>query len=357
MIRRTSSLRRPPAAAAPTPVVSIGLPVHNGANWLQVTLDSLARQSLGDFELIIADNASTDGTGEICRERAAHDPRIRYIRNDANLGAAANYNLVLELAQAPLFKWHAHDDQLAHDCLEKSVAALARHPQAVACITGARRLDSLGREVLQWSSPLRGTESPDPAVRFGTIVRTFYCHWTEIFSVMRRSAISRVMPHRVFRGTDIAILAELALLGPFARIDEPLFIHRDHAARYYHTADRDPAAVLSWYDPKQRDERVWHKWALYRSHLAAIRRHRLPLSLRLRCYAHVIRSMAMWVNVKGLARDVAWSVDPRLLAAKRGIQQMLFEPPAARSAQVDGCPVIQRRGPTGDCSRPFGKSG
>ena len=193
-----------------------------------------------------------------------------YLRHDENLGAAANYNLVLALARAPFFKWHAHDDQLAPDCLERSVAALASDPQAVACITGALRLDSRGREVLRWDLPLHGSELSDPAVRFGAIVRTFYCNWTEIFSVMRRSAITRTMQHRAFRGSDIAMLAELALLGPFVRIDAPLFIHRDHAARYYNSVDSDPAAVLAWYDPKRGGDRVWHKWALYRSHLAAI---------------------------------------------------------------------------------------
>jgi glycosyltransferase involved in cell wall biosynthesis len=316
-----------------TPTVSIGLPVYNGENWLAVTLDSIARQTLGDYELIISDNASTDATAEICRERAMADSRIRYVRNDENLGAAANYNLVLQLARAPYFKWHAHDDQLAPDCLERSVAALESRPQTVACITGAQRLDGAGHEIQRWKSPLHGTESPDAAVRLGAVVRTFYCHWTEIFSVVRRAAVERTMRYRAFRGTDIAILAELALLGPFVRIDAPLFIHRDHAGRYYNTADHDPAAVLAWYDPNRRGDRVWHKWALYRSHLAAIRRHRLPLPLRLRCHAQLLHSMAMWVNLKGLARDVAWSIDPRLLVAKRRLQQVLFPPPGRRLAR------------------------
>ena len=162
------------------------------------------------------------------------------------------------------------------------------------------------------------------------------------------------MPHRAFRGTDIAILAELALLGPFVRIDAPLFIHRDHAARYYNTADSDPAAVLAWYDPKRRGERVWHKWALYRSHLAAIRRHRLPLPVMLRCYAQLLRSMTMWVNLKGLVRDVAWSLDPRLLTAKRRLQQLVLEPSGAPF--TDSCDHVaeRRRGQPASCPRTYG---
>ncbi len=76
------------------PAVSIGLPVYNGDNFLAEAIDSILRQTMEDFELIISDNASTDRTEEICREYAAGDSRIRYYRNESNLGAMANYNLV-----------------------------------------------------------------------------------------------------------------------------------------------------------------------------------------------------------------------------------------------------------------------
>ena len=134
------------------------------------------------------------------------------------------------------------------------------------------------------------------------------------------------MMHRPFRGSDIAILAELALLGPFVRLDEYLFIHRDHADRYYRTADPDPNAVTAWYDPKQRAG-TWHKWALYGSHLAAIGRQPLSRLERVRCYGQVARSASMWVNLKGLARDVGWAIDPRLVSLERRVSRGLFGAP------------------------------
>ena len=79
------------------PRVSIGIPVYNGENYLAEALDSLLRQSFGDFELLISDNASTDRTQEICRAYAARDARIRYVRQDRNIGAGPNHNRVLEL--------------------------------------------------------------------------------------------------------------------------------------------------------------------------------------------------------------------------------------------------------------------
>jgi glycosyltransferase involved in cell wall biosynthesis len=81
------------------PRLSIGLPVYNGENFLAAALGSLLDQDFRDFELIIADNASTDRTAEICRVFAAEDARVRYLRQPENLGAAANYNRTLSEAR------------------------------------------------------------------------------------------------------------------------------------------------------------------------------------------------------------------------------------------------------------------
>src|SRR3989442_1823225 len=69
------------------PRVSVGMPVYNGERYLAEAVDSLLAQTYEDFELIICDNASTDRTGEIARSYAARDTRVRYARNEKNLGA------------------------------------------------------------------------------------------------------------------------------------------------------------------------------------------------------------------------------------------------------------------------------
>jgi glycosyltransferase involved in cell wall biosynthesis len=103
------------------PPVSIGLPVYNGENYLKAALNSLLSQSYGNFELIIGDNASTDETKYICESYAKQDPRIRYFRHKTNIGAAANYNYLFELAQGDYFKWAAHDDVCSPDYLKSCV--------------------------------------------------------------------------------------------------------------------------------------------------------------------------------------------------------------------------------------------
>src|SRR5687767_11052901 len=86
------------------PKVSIGMPVYNGANYIRRSIRSILDQDYRNLELVISDNASTDETEAICREMAATDDRIRYFRNEVNLGAAKNYNRVFELAQGEFFK-------------------------------------------------------------------------------------------------------------------------------------------------------------------------------------------------------------------------------------------------------------
>ncbi len=94
------------------PSVSIGMPVYNGEKYIREALDSLLAQTFEDFELIISDNCSTDGTSIVCKEYASRDSRIRYIRQDTNIGANANFEFVLGQASGDFFMWEACDDYI-----------------------------------------------------------------------------------------------------------------------------------------------------------------------------------------------------------------------------------------------------
>ena len=128
-----------------SPRVSIGMPVYNGADHVAKAIQAILSQTFEDFELVISDNASSDGTDQICRRYAALDPRIRYCRNDHNLGAAANYNRVFELARAEYFKWAAHDDLYAPEYLERCVAELDSSAAGGRAVLSPLQGDRLGR--------------------------------------------------------------------------------------------------------------------------------------------------------------------------------------------------------------------
>ncbi len=87
------------------PKVTVGLPVYNGERYLRATLDSILAQDFEDFELLVADNASTDGTPQILQEYAERDGRVVVHRQPRNLGAAANYNWLAINARGEYFKW------------------------------------------------------------------------------------------------------------------------------------------------------------------------------------------------------------------------------------------------------------
>jgi glycosyltransferase involved in cell wall biosynthesis len=129
------------------PEVSIGMPVYNGENFIREALDSLLAQTFTDFELIISDNASTDGTEAICREYASHDSRIRYVRQNENRGACANFQFVLDEAIGKYFMWAACDDHWEKHFLDCALNLINSSNVGFAFPTFALRSISLGISV------------------------------------------------------------------------------------------------------------------------------------------------------------------------------------------------------------------
>lgn len=108
------------------------MPVYNGEPYLREALRSLLQQTHRTIELILSDNASTDSTEAVCREIARQDSRVRYFRQDANIGAAANFEFVLRQARGALFMWAACDDIWDTDWIAALAAVLAANPGAIA---------------------------------------------------------------------------------------------------------------------------------------------------------------------------------------------------------------------------------
>lgn len=227
--------------------VSIGLPVYNGEGYLRAALDCLVCQSFTDYDLIISDNASTDQTESICREYAAHDPRIRYLRNDQNIGGSANYNRVLALASGEYFKWACHDDLHAPTFLEQCVAVLDADPSVVLCHSETRYIDGEGGRIslekhaggaltdsrgrtlsLPADDPPRQLSSRHASRRFSDVLKKPYV-CVNIFGLTRTAAVRSTPGYRQFFGSERLVLAELALRGRFFHLPENLFSWRMHA--------------------------------------------------------------------------------------------------------------------------------
>lgn len=242
----------------PIPTVSIALPVFNGENFLHEAINSVVLQSYRDFELIISDNASTDATESICREFCLRDPRIRYIRQSANIGAARNFNILVAETRGRYFKWMAHDDVIAPTFLEACVQVLERDANAVLATTKVRYIDSSGDLHEEYASPFR-IGDPTPSVRFSEMMRRGgRCY--EIFGLMRRNDLLRTRLIGCHYHGDGVLLAHLSLLGRFVEIPEILLYSRlhDQQSMYvygvaYREAAPDFEAYAAWFDPRNHD--------------------------------------------------------------------------------------------------------
>jgi glycosyltransferase involved in cell wall biosynthesis len=108
------------------PKVSVCIPTYNRAGMLKEAVEAVLAQTFTDFELIVSDNASTDGTESVVR--SFDDPRIRYVKNERNIGHRENWNQCLSLARGEYIALIPDDDQMMPDNLDAKVDMLTRHP-------------------------------------------------------------------------------------------------------------------------------------------------------------------------------------------------------------------------------------
>ncbi|MBT3295051.1 MAG: glycosyltransferase family 2 protein [Verrucomicrobia bacterium] len=192
-----------------TPVVTVGVPVYNGELTIRDALLSILNQTYQNVEVIISDNASTDRTSDICRELAAQDKRIHYVRQPSNRGATFNFNYVLDHACGEYFMWAACDDKRSLDFIEVNCAFLAGHEDYVASTSPARFTGGVFNERKMGDSSLVGT----PSDRF----KTFFSGWHangRFYSLMR-TRILKTCPFtdQHYMASDWTVVLFLASLG------------------------------------------------------------------------------------------------------------------------------------------------
>jgi glycosyltransferase involved in cell wall biosynthesis len=290
--------------SAPPPV-AIGMPVYNGDKHIALALDSILAQTLGDFELIISDNASTDGTEAICRDYAKRDSRIRYIRNEQNLGASPNFNKVFEVSSGgAFFRWAAHDDLLAPTCLEKHKQALDDGPaSAVTSITLRRyigwddgHLIGTAHDCVAGVSTESGYDTGQPLERmyrfddidFKKILR-MAGGWFPIlaFGMHRTAALKKTHLLQPFPGADLVMTAELRFLGEFLCVPEELYFQRLHPAKGW-TLRGNRKEEAAWFNPRSRGTLLPHRANLYYHYSKAILRSPIGFGQKLGLYSDIL---------------------------------------------------------------------
>lgn len=225
------------------PLVTIGIPVRNGARHLRDALDSALAQDYPHLEIAISDNASTDDTGGIARQYAERDPRIRYWRNPADLGIVGNFGRVLAEAHGQYFTWLACDDMLSSpNYVTRTVAYLEANPDVGICGCDYHILDLAGPgKLMPWRFPeIYPGRNPGE-------VRTLFFSWPQapacfaIYGMGRREALARApFDGRIYRGQfavthmEYPILLTVLKHGRIVALPEILRTYRCNPRSAYH---------------------------------------------------------------------------------------------------------------------------
>ena len=219
------SMNRPASDARP--VVSFGLPVRNGAATIAQAIESVLAQTFEDWELVISDNLSTDGTSEICAAFAARDERIRHVPTGRDLSIHENFRAAFHHSRGAYFRWQGDDDWLEPQYAERVVAALEASPSSVLCTTVQQYYrDGRALPVNDPLPVLGGVDSTDPWIASrpcsvssrtaGTSASTPSTRWSDGTSRRRRGLQGSI------RDGDFVYSCEMALLGPFVHVPEVL---------------------------------------------------------------------------------------------------------------------------------------
>jgi glycosyltransferase involved in cell wall biosynthesis len=237
------------------PLVSIGFPVYNGEKLLRQAMDSVLAQDFEDFEVIVCDNASTDRTAAICQEYAQRDARVRYFRNETNIGASPNHNRVFELSRGKYFAWMAHDVEQLPGMLSRCVREMNLNaPPVVLAYPRCLQIDENGRP-LDDRAPTIASHDPRPHRRMGEVIRQI-SFVTQHYGLFLADALRRTRLNGSYPSSDYVLTAEMAMLGELREIPEVLVRRRNESQHGTRAVLHDKQAWAAWLDPKMKDRRL-----------------------------------------------------------------------------------------------------
>lgn len=246
LLTAQSSMRAPP--------VSLGLPVFNGEEFLAPVLESVLAQTYGDFELVISDNASTDGTPDIVRHYAERDPRIRYFRQSTNIGIGNNWSFVAKHARGKFLKWVSANDEYPPNAVQDCVEVLEQDESVVLCYGRTQFIDMTGRRLDLYAGDFELT-SDDPLERYGVIRGRLHLSTPIQSGIVRLDAVRRCGYMRNYRDSDRVLIFGLALAGKFVLLPQTLFYRRWEKS--VASPLRTPLEVQRLYDPNARRPSRW----------------------------------------------------------------------------------------------------
>ncbi|WP_201766973.1 glycosyltransferase family 2 protein [Chrysiogenes arsenatis] len=281
------------AAQKKAPKISIGMPVYNGENSIKKAIESIIQQTFTDFELIISDNASIDGTESICIEYAAKDKRIRYVRQRMNLGAIANFQFVLDEAVGEYFMWAAADDIRSLDFLELNLTFLEKNKDFVASTSPVRFENNSFNAISMGCFSLDMDDFPERAVKFFT---GWHANGRYYSLIRRNSLLGFCLTDCDILGGDWYLVLFLAKKGKLACVSKgELILGAAGVSNSTNIFARYNTNLLNFIIP-------FNRLFIKTEKLIA----RMPLSLRLLMYFSWIK-----LSYSALKLNLLWKLFPR----------------------------------------------
>ena len=238
---------------------SVVLLTYNRARALHNSIPAILNQTYRDFELLIADDASTDDTEIVCRRYAAADGRIRYQRRTRNQGMPGNLNLALKEASGEYVAVLHDDDIYRPEMLETWRGALARYPEAAFVFNAYRALTSDGREACTYREDL-----PHSFPGALLLERYYFRRWRFTSPVwgcamVRKSAVERCgyFEERFGFWADVDMWMRLSEQNDVAYVDKPL-ISISSIESYPHQFDDRSAKRQAILETMFNEARVRH---------------------------------------------------------------------------------------------------
>lgn len=213
----------------PAPKISIVLPVYNSARYLPECLDSILAQDFRDLEILISDDGSTDGSTDIIKNYAEKDARIRWWRNEKNLGLTGNHNAVMRAARGEFIKFVHQDDKILQPSALAKMLAPLEHDASVSLVGSASELinsKSQGLAVRNFFQKTQTLDGRDVIVKCLEENKNILGEPSLV--MFRRSQAARGFDSRYRQIVDMEFWFHLLEQGRFAYVAEPLFGFRVH---------------------------------------------------------------------------------------------------------------------------------
>jgi glycosyltransferase involved in cell wall biosynthesis len=210
-----------------TPMVSIALPVYNGADTMVPVVEAVLAQTHDHLELVISDNASTDGTQELARQFERDDLRVVYVRQPRNVGLLNNFVSAAENCTGTYVRWIGDDDSIEPDYLARVLEVFADEPRLAMVTTQMVYEGEHGRETTHGQYEPVALASPDPVERFGEMLRLLTADFASLdplYGTMRRELAT--LPRRNMLREDQVFAARMSLAGPWGHVPAPLATRR-----------------------------------------------------------------------------------------------------------------------------------